>query len=179
MQSAAGVPSVGRVAVKVALANQAPEIIERRHDGWVTPGRAPSRTLELAHEPFAGGRQTVGELQLQGDEQVLWQRLRGELATIVGVQLLQSLLLAGLIMGIFNRMVTVHVRRIAAHLARVRPGNLAQRLDLQRTERRHDELSDLVGGVNQLQGSLASYLEQQQRYEHELADHRDRYVPAL
>jgi len=174
VQSAAGVPSVGRVAVKVALANQAPEIIERRHDGWVTPGRAPSRTLELAHEPFPGGRQTVGELQLQGDEQVLWQRLRGELATIVGVQLLQSLLLAGVIMGIFNRMVTVHVRRIAAHLARVRPGNLAQRLDLQRTERRHDELSDLVEGVNQLQGSLASYLEQQQRYEHELADHRDR-----
>lgn len=173
VQSAAGVPSVGRVAVKVALASQTSEIIEQKQEGWAAPGWAPSRTLELTYEPFPGGRQTVGELLLQGDERVLWQRLQGALTTIVGVQLLQSLLLAGLIMGIFNRMVTVHVQRIASHLARLGPGNLAERLDLQRTGHRQDELTDLAEGVNQLQGSLASYLDQQQRYEKELADHRD------
>jgi hypothetical protein len=51
---------------------------------------------------------------------------------------------------------------------------LNEPLQLQRTGRSHDELSDLVEGVNQLQGSLSNYLEQQQRYEKELADHRDR-----
>lgn len=174
VQSAAGVPSVGRVAVKVALANQASETIEHIREGWAAPGWAPSRTLELTHEPFPGGRQTVGELQLQGDERVLWQRLRSELATIVIAQLMQSMALAGLIMLMFNRMVTVHVQRIAAHLATVRPGNLGVALGLQRSGRSHDELDQLVLGVNHLQGSLASYLEQQQRYERELAEHRDR-----
>ena len=174
VDSAAGVPSVGRVAVNVGLASQAPEVLEFRREGWMAPGWAPSRTLALAYEPYPGGKQSVGALHLQGDEQVLWQRLRGELASIMVAQLLQSLLLAGLVMGIFNRMVTVHIRRIAQHLARLRPDTLNEPLQLQRTGRSHDELSDLVEGVNQLQGSLSNYLEQQQRYEKELADHRDR-----
>ena len=173
VQSAIRVPSVGRVAVKVALANQAPEVIEQVRAGWSAPGWAPARTVELAYEPFPGGRQVVGELQLAGDESVLWQRLRGALSSIVLVQLLQSVLLAALIMGVFNRMVTVHVQRVALHLARVRPGNLHGLLRLQRVEHAQDELSDLVEGVNQLQNSLSAYLEQQQRYEQELASHRD------
>ena len=173
VQSAIRVPSVGRVAVKVALANQAPEVIEQRREGWSAPSWAPSRTLELAYEPFPGGRQVVGELQLAGDERVLWQRLQGALSSIVLVQLLQSVLLAGLIMAIFNRMVTVHVQRVALHLARVRPGNLHGLLRLQRVEQAQDELSDLVEGVNQFQYSLSAYLEQQQRYEQELSAHRD------
>ncbi len=173
VQSAIRVPSVGRVAVKVTLANQAPEVIEQLRTGWTEPGWAPERSLELAYEPFPGGRQVVGELQLAGDESVLWQRLRAALSSIVLVQLLQSVLLAGLIMGIFNRMVTAHVQHVALHLARVRPGNLSELLRLHRVEHAQDELSDLVEGVNQLQHSLASYLEQQQRYEKELAAHRD------
>ena len=173
VHSAIRVPSVGRVAVKVALANQAPEVIEQVRAGWSAPGWAPARTLELAYEPFPGGRQVVGELQLAGDESVLWQRLRAALSSIVLVQLLQSVLLAALIMGVFNRMVTAHVQRVALHLARVRPGNLHGLLRLQRVEHAQDELSDLVEGVNQLQHSLSAYLEQQQRYEQELASHRD------
>lgn len=173
VQSAIRVPSVGRVAVKVALANQAPEVIEQRREGWSPPNWTPVRTLELAYEPFPGGRQVVGELQLAGDERVLWQRLRAALTSIVLVQLLQSVLLAGLIMAIFNRMVTVHVQRVAMHLARVRPDNLHRLLRLQREEQAQDELSDLVEGVNQFQYSLSAYLEQHQRYEQELSAHRD------
>ena len=174
VRSAAGVPSVGRVELKVTLAHSAPEKFEGSRAGWAGPGRAPTRQLVLEYEPYPGARETVGELLLQGDERVLWQRLRSELATIVIAQLLQSMVLAGLIMLIFNRMVTVHVQRIAAHLATVRPGNLGVALDLQRSERSQDELTQLVSGVNHLQGSLATYLEQQQRYERELAEHRDR-----
>ena len=67
VQSAIRVPSVGRVAVKVTLANQAPEVIEQTRTGWTQAGWAPERTLELAYEPFPGGRHVVGELQLAGD----------------------------------------------------------------------------------------------------------------
>ena len=174
VRSAEGVASVGKIVLTVRLANQPPEIFESAHAGWSGSGWAPMRRLRLAFAPFPGGREEIGELVLYGDEQVLWQRLRSQLATIVVAQLLQSLMLAGLIMLMFNRMVTVHVRRIASHLEGVRPGNLGTHLRLERASQSQDELAQLVSGVNQLQSSLANHLERQQRYEHELAEHRDR-----
>ncbi|MEO6854596.1 MAG: GGDEF domain-containing protein, partial [Rhodoferax sp.] len=85
----------------------------------------------------------------------------------------QSLLLAILIMLLLNRLVTVHVRRIAQHLGQLTPANLRQLLTLDRHTSRQDELSQLVGGVNQLQTTLSDYLEQRQRDEKELLAHRD------
>jgi len=173
VRSAEGVASVGKIVLTVRLANQPPEIFESAHAGWSGSGWAPMRRLRLAFAPFPGGREEIGELVLYGDEQVLWQRLRSQLATIVVAQLLQSLMLAGLIMLMFNRMVTVHVQRIASHLASVSPGTLGVPLRLAR-RRSQDELTQLESGVNQLQGSLASHLDRQHRYEQELAQHRDR-----
>lgn len=172
--SAARVPAVGKIVLKVTLANRPPELFEGSSDGWPGAGLAPTRQLALTYEPFAGARELVGELTLHGDERVLWQRLRSELATIVITQLLQTLVLAGLIMLAFNRLVAVHVQRIAAHLARLNPGNLGLALSLHRRARHQDELTLLVSGINQLQGSLATYLDQHQQHEHELAGHRDR-----
>ena len=172
--SAARVPAVGKIVLKITLANRAPEVLEGSSDGWSGAGRAPTRRMALTYEPYPGARESVGELTLYGDERVLWQRLRGQLVTIVITQLLQSLMLAALIMLMFNRFVTVHVQRIAAHLARLNPGNLGLTLTLHRSAGHHDELTLLVSGINQLQGSLATYLDQQQQFEHELAGHRDR-----
>ena len=172
--SATRVPAVGKIALKITLANRPAEVMEGSRDAWSGPGRAPTRQLPLTYEPYAGARESVGELTLHGDERVLWQRLRGELATIVVTQLLQSLMLAALIMLMFNRLVTVHVQRIAAHLAHISPSNLGMPLGLQRRDGHQDELTLLVSGVNQLQGSLSVYLDQQQRFEQELAQHRDR-----
>lgn len=172
--SAARVPAVGKIVLKVTLANRAPEVLEGSSDGWPGAGRAPTRRLTLTYEPYPGARESVGELSLYGDERVLWQRLRAELTTIAITQLLQSLMLAALIMLMFNRLVTVHVQRIAGHLARLKPSNLGLTLGLHRRAGHGDELTLLVSGINQLQGSLATYLDQQQHYEHELAGHRDR-----
>jgi len=174
VQSAKGIPAVGKIVLKVTLANRPPEIFESAHESWSGLGWAPTRSMRLTYSPYPGAREEVGELVLYGDKHVLWQRLRSQLFTIVVAQLLQSLMLAGLIMLVFNRMVTVHVRRIASHLEGVRPGNLGTRLSLQRNSQNQDELTQLVSGVNQLQGSLANHLERQQRYEQELAEHRDR-----
>ncbi|MDP2369689.1 diguanylate cyclase domain-containing protein [Rhodoferax sp.] len=172
--SATRVPAVGKIVLKVTLASRAAEVLEGSSNGWSGAGRAPTRRLTLTYEPYPGARESVGELTLYGDERVLWQRLRGELTTIAITQLLQSLMLAALIMLMFNRIVTVHIQRIAAHLARLSPNNLGLTLGLHRRAGHQDELTLLVSGINQLQGSLATYLEQQQRYEHELAGHRDR-----
>lgn len=174
VQSAKDVPALGKISVTMRLTNRATETFEDAQPGWTGPGRAPTRRLTLHYVPYPGAQETVGELALFGNERVLWQRLRSDLATIVLAQLLQSLMLAGLIMLMFNRMVTVHVRRIAGHLAGVQPSNLGLRLSLERSHTSEDELSQLVAGVNHFQQSLSSHLEQQQRYEQELAGHRDR-----
>ncbi len=172
--SAANVAAVGRVELKITPASGAPEVLAQTREGWSPSAVAPARHLVLTYEPFPGGIETVGALALYGDERVLWSRLRGEVAAIAITQLIQCVLLAGLIMLMFSRSVTVHVQRIARHLAQLTPANLGQPLALNRPRARNDELSLLVGGVNQLQSSLSDYLRQQREYELELAEHRDR-----
>jgi len=174
MASAANVPSVGRIVLKITPAQRPTEVLERRQPGWTESSLAPARRLVLTYEPFQGSSETLGELSLQGDERVLWARLRQEVWAIVITQIIQSLLLASLIMLVFSRSVTVHVQRIAHHLGRLTPANLQALLRLDRRVDREDELSLLVAGVNQLQTNLSEYLEQKQRYESELAQHRDR-----
>jgi diguanylate cyclase (GGDEF)-like protein len=173
VESTAQVAVVGRIVLKLHSANRAPEIIARQADGWQASTVAPTRRLDLVYAPFPGGAETVGELTLAGDERVLWARLRGEIKVIVLTQLLQSLLLAGLVMLMFSRTVTVHVQHIAHHLGRLTPQNMDRTLRLARDPRHHDELSLLESGVNQLQGKLSDHLGQLQRYEDELGAHRD------
>lgn len=173
VDSVAGVPSVGRVTVVVRQSNGAPEIMERRQPGWQASARVPSLHRELAHEPYAGAREVVGAFSLEGDERVLWSRLREELRVIVVTQVVQSLLLAGLIMWLFNRMVTGHVRHIARHVDQLSPDTLDRPLVLQRSTRRDDELSQLARGIGHLQDSLSDHLSRRHQAERELAAHRD------
>ncbi len=171
--SVADVPSVGQVVVTLQSANRVPEVFRRTREGWQMSKLAPSLQTQLGYEVFPGTKETVGSFALYGDERVLWTRLRAEIANIVITQVAQSLLLAGLIMLLFSRLVTAHVRRIAQHLGQLTPSNLRQLLALDRSPSRQDELSQLVTGVNQLQSNLSNYLERQQRDEKELLTHRD------
>jgi diguanylate cyclase (GGDEF)-like protein len=174
VESAAQVMAVGRITLTLNLINRAPEIIEHTADGWRSSSLAPARHLTLSYAPYPGGVETVGELLLAGDERVLWARLRDEASAILVTQLLQSLLLAGLIMLLFDRSVTVHVQHIARHLSQITPETLRTTLRLDRSQRAGDELTLLETGVNQLQAKLSDHLAQLRRYETELADHRDR-----
>jgi diguanylate cyclase (GGDEF)-like protein len=128
----------------------------------------------LTFAPYPGAVETVGELTLEGDERVLWQRLQREVLSIIVTQVIQSLLLAGLIMWMFNRSVTVHVQHIARHLSELSPERLHLPLRLNRPASRRDELSLLESRVNHLQNNMSAYVEQQRRDEHDLAAHRDR-----
>ncbi|WP_394791330.1 GGDEF domain-containing protein [Rhodoferax sp.] len=173
LASMANVPSVGQTVLTLQSANHAAEVFRRKRDGWQPSTLAPVLLTKLNYEAFPGSKEAVGEFALYGDERVLWTRLRAEMLNIVVTQVAQSLLLASLIMLLFNRLVTVHVKRIARHLGQLTPGNLGQMLTLDRNPARRDELSLLVSGLNQLQGNLSSYLERQQRDEKELVAHRD------
>lgn len=174
VQSAGQVASVGKISLTLNSINRPPEIMAHAADGWRASTLAPARKLTLTYEPYPGGSETVGELLLEGDERVLWARLRAEASAIVMTQLLQSLLLAGLIMLLFDRSVTVHVQHIARHLSRITPETLGTALRLERSQRAGDELTLLETGVNQLQTKLSDHLAQLRRYETELAGHRDR-----
>jgi diguanylate cyclase (GGDEF)-like protein len=173
IDSVANAASVGQIELSLASANRPAEILRRTRSGWQASSSAPVLHAKLDYEAFVGSKETVGEFALYGDERVLWARLRSEIMAIVVTQVTQSLLLASLIMLMFSRLVTVHVRRIARHMGQLTPDNLDHTLRLDRPAARQDELTFLVNGVNQLQSNLSSYLQQQQRYEKELASHRD------
>ena len=173
VESTGQVASVGHITLKIRSNNRTPEIFERSAAGWRASNLAPTRRLDLLYEPFPGGSESVGELTLMGDERVLWARLRGEVTNIVVTQLLQSLLLAGLVMLMFSRTVTVHVQHIARHLGQIDPDTMRNTLRLVRNPLHQDELTLLETGVNQLQGKLADHLAQLRQYEDELSAHRD------
>lgn len=173
LDSVALVAPLGRFELRIQHVGRAPVVFEHQRAGLPDSQRAPSLHRMLTYEPYPGATETVGELTLGGDERVLWQRLQGEMANIIVTQVIQSLLLAGLIMWMFNRSVTVHVQQIARHLGRLSPENLNQPLHLDRSALHNDELSLLQAGVNSLQGKLSTYLELQHQHEHDLAMNRD------
>ncbi|WP_238936548.1 hypothetical protein [Pseudomonas typographi] len=147
LDSAAQAAPVGRLLLNIPRPGRADEVIERRREGFSAVGPAPVLVRELAVAPYPGAREVVGSLTLEGDPALLRRRLWREMVSILLTQLVQSLALAGLIMAMFNRLVTVHVKHIARHLGELGPDNLGQRLRLARPKRRNDEL-DLLEGAS-------------------------------
>jgi diguanylate cyclase (GGDEF)-like protein len=173
LDSVAQTAPVGRVELRILRAGRPAEILEKQRGSRSTSALAPALQHMLIYAPYPGASETVGELTLEGDEQLLWQRLQREVISIVITQVIQSLLLAGLIMWLFNRSITVHVQHISRHLNQLSPANLKQTLRLGRSIAHHDELSLLEVGVNGLQDKLSTYLERQRQDEQDLAVHRD------
>jgi diguanylate cyclase (GGDEF)-like protein len=173
LDSVASAAPIGRVELQIIRAGRVPEVTQRQRAQQQAQHRAPVLQHPLTYEAYAGARETVGELRLEGNEGLLWERLIDEVTEIVITQVIQSLLLAGLIMWMFNSTVTLHVRRIARHLTALAPENLDQTLRLGRSVKRHDELSLLESGVNSLQAKLSAHLERQHQDELALAAHRD------
>ncbi len=164
---------VGRVVLNILRPGQAPEVIEVNRYAVDQSGVVPVLHRQLIAQPYAGAHEIVGALTIEGDDNLLWERLWDEARSIVITQLIQSLLLAGLIMTVFNRLVTVHVVHIARHLGELAPQALKYHLKLQRAVKRQDELSLLEFQVNTLQDNLRAHLERQHSDELALAASRD------
>ena len=72
----------------------------------------------------------MGELVLEGDERILWSRLRSQTLATALTQLLQSLLVAGLVMAVFTRTVTTHVGTSRNTTSGLTPGHHGSELRL-------------------------------------------------
>ncbi|EPJ76873.1 diguanylate cyclase [Pseudomonas sp. CFII64] len=173
LASVASAAPVGRVVLSILRPGQSPEVIELSRYTDATSDTAPMLHRQLVAQPYAGAHEVVGELTIEGDADLLWARLWGEARSIVITQVIQSLLLAGLIMTMFNRLVTVHVVHIARHLGGLAPQTLGNHLKLQRSVRRQDELGLLESQVNELQDNLHAHLERQHSDELAIAASRD------
>lgn len=173
LDSAADLPALGRIAVTIRLADTAPEVHVRERAGWTLDGSLPTLHRPLTYSPYSGATEVVGELTILPDGRVLQTRLRREIAIIFVTQLVQSLLLAGFVMWMFNRTVTRHVRDVAAHLDALSPETLSRKLELRGKLGQNDELDQLASGVNELQDRLRAHLAQQAQYEGEISRHRD------
>jgi diguanylate cyclase (GGDEF)-like protein len=173
MESVAGATPVGRVSLKIFRPGREAEVIVRSTADSRVFEQSPSLRRELTFSPYAGAVEHVGTLEIDANQTVLRERLYHEITNILVTQVVQSLLLAGLIMWMFNHSVTVHVQHIARHLNRLSPDTLKAKLSLQRSSKRRDELSLLEAGVNDVQDKLADHLDRQRQYEHDLAAHRD------
>ena len=173
LASVAQAAPVGRVTLSILRPGRSPEVIELNSPDSEPSSIAPVLHRQLVSEPFGGARETVGELMIEGNEGLLWTRLWGEARGIFITQVIQSLLLAGLIMTMFNRLVTVHVKHIARHLGRLAPQTLKNRLKLQRSVTRPDELSLLEAQVNELQDKLHAHMVRQRSDELAMAASRD------
>lgn len=173
LDSVAAAAPVGRVSLRILRPGRAADVMERQRSDLPAANSAPSLNRTLSIAPYPGATEEVGELTIIGNPSVLWERLWKEVAVIVLTQVIQSLALAGLIMALFNRTVTVHVRHVARHLSCLTPDTLQRQLQLRRSRRSGDELDLLEAGVNQVQAKLATYLQRQHEDEQALAASRD------
>lgn len=173
LDSVATAAPVGRVILRIPRPGRSDEVVVRQRGGFTTVGTAPVLLKDLSVSPYPDAHLTVATLFLEGDPNLLWRRLWRELAFIITTQLIQSVALAGLIMLMFNRLVTGHVRHIARHLGELTPRSLGKPLRLERLGTRNDELDLLQDGINQLQASMGTYLARQHQAEQALERSRD------
>lgn len=173
LDSAARLPALGRIAVTLRMADTAPEVHVRDRTGWTRDETLPVLRRALMYSPYAGASEIVGELEIFADGRELQARLYREIIVIFITQLVQSLLLAGFVMWMFNRTVTRHVRDVAAHLDALSAKTLSRKLALRDKLFHNDELDQLAGGVNELQDRLTVHLGQLAQYEGEISRHRD------
>jgi diguanylate cyclase (GGDEF)-like protein len=162
--------SIGRVRLRILRPGRDPAVLDHTAPDFNESALVPSLSREMRVAPYEGVSEKVADLRIDGSEKVLWARLWQEVLSIVVTQVLQSLALAGLIMAIFNRSVTTHVRKIALHLGRISTNTLDQKLVLDRPASVEDELTLLKIGVNDLQDKLAAYLIRQRADEQTMAD---------
>lgn len=174
LDSVALAPSLGLVQLRILKPGRTPAVLEYRASNFIESDLVPHLTRDLVVSPYEGVSEKVGDLTIEGSEEVLWARLWQEILSIILTQMLQSLALAILIMAIFNRSVTTHVRKIALHLGRISANTLDQKLVLDRPASVEDELTLLKIGVNDLQDKLAAYLVRQRADEQAMADNHAR-----
>ncbi len=112
----------------------------------------------------------LGTLEVHASKADVLTELRLRAWTTFGLEAARTLLIAVLILLIFQWLVTRHLNTLAAYARRLDLDNLDEKLDLKRgTSRRHDEFEQVAEAINQMRVTLLEDLAERKRAEEERA----------
>ncbi len=117
-----------------------------------------SRDYLLTHD-HRGETITIGGLTVVVDMEGVYQRLLDKFWVILITNGVNTFLVAGFMLWLFHWLVTRHLQRIAEFASCLNPGNLHERLTLDRpahAQNKLDEFDLVLDGISRMQFNLAS-----------------------
>ncbi len=130
---------------------------------WVQAGQAKSENIRLRDYPLThphrGETLTIGSLKVVMDMDGVYQRLLDKFWVILITNGVKTFLVAGFMLWLFYWLVTRHLHRIAEFASCLNPGNLHERLTLDRPVHKLDRLDEfdlVLDGFTRMQFNLAT-----------------------
>ena len=128
----------------------------------IEAGERPQGETIIRHHPitypYKGEHLEIGQLTVVASTASAYNKLYAEAAFIVLMIAFQTFAVAGLVLLLFNRGVTQHLRTISTFARQLELANIDQELDLRRTKassRVPDELDILVEAISTMQRQLS------------------------
>ena len=125
--------------------------------GMPKAGNIQSRDYPLIHV-HRGESLAIGSLKVVVDMAAVYQRLLDKFWVILVSNGIKTFLVASFMLWLFHRLVTRHLRRIAEFASCLSPGNLNERLTLNRPAHAHNKLDEfdlVLDGFSRMQSNLA------------------------
>ncbi|MDP1680612.1 MAG: ATP-binding protein [Burkholderiales bacterium] len=130
---------------------------------WAEAGRPKSENIRLRDYPLThvhrGETMTIGSLKVVMDMDGVYQRLLNKFWVILITNGVKTFLVAGFMLWLFHWLVTRHLQRIAEFASCLNPGNLHERLTLDRSahaQNKLDEFDLVLDGISRMQFNLAT-----------------------
>ena len=128
----------------------------------IEAGERPQGETIIRHHPisyfYKGEHLEIGQLTVVASTAYAYNKLYAEASFIILMIAFQTFAVAGLVLLLFNRGITQHLRTISAFARQLELANIDQELDLQRTNasaRSPDELDILVEAISTMQRQLS------------------------
>ena len=130
---------------------------------WAESGRPKSENTRSRIYPLThlhrGETITIGSLKVVMDMDGVYQRLLEKFWVILITNGVKTFLVAGFMLWLFHWLVTRHLQRIAEFASCLNPGNLDERLTLNRPAHAHNQLDEfdrVLDGLSRMQFNLAT-----------------------
>lgn len=130
---------------------------------WAKAGNPKSQNIQSRDYPLTrlhrGETITIGSLKVVMDMAGIYRRLLDKFWVILITNGVKTFLVAGFMLWFFHWLITRHLQRIAEFATRLNPGNLHERLVLDRPAHTPDHLDEfdlVLDGLTRMQSNLAS-----------------------
>lgn len=156
-------------------------LLQYGHGELTPPGQQPlaaghrvrSHQFTLVHNLNPAPRE-LGQLSVDFDLEAVYSRLWRKGVDSLVMQTLLVVLIALVVLVILQRLITRHLEVMATYSRRIGEGQLAEALELQRTQPKPaDELDQLVAALNEMRLSIQQDIERRELEKQELHISRD------